>query len=337
MNRKSCFGQTYYRHFFSWFPKAAWLLIGLVSWGLYGFHSFDNPSLHVIQVNNAKELQDFFRYTPDRRPFISSHRGGPSVGFPENCLATFENTLRHTWSILEIDPHFTKDSAIVLMHDATLDRTTNGAGKVSDYTLAELKKLRLKDTEGNVTDYSIPTLDEALEWAKGKTILVLDMKDVPMEARVKKIQEHEAQAHAIVMAYTLEDAKRCYAMDKNIMMEVFIPDKEAARKFEQTGIPWQNVVAFVTHTQPRDEDIYTYIHDKGAMCIVGSSRTIDSAFTEGKIDKEALYKGYQNLIASGVDIIEADLGVQAGEAIRNLSPENSSKHTFFTTLDLSAN
>ncbi len=44
------------------------------------------------------------------------------------------DTLRSTYAILEIDPHFTKDSAIVVMHDNTLDRTSNGKGKIADYT-----------------------------------------------------------------------------------------------------------------------------------------------------------------------------------------------------------
>ena len=64
------------------------------------------------------------------------------------------------------------------MHDPTLERTTTGKGRVVDFTLGELKQLRLKDNSGNVTEFQIPTLDEVLDWARGKTILVLDQKDV---------------------------------------------------------------------------------------------------------------------------------------------------------------
>lgn len=273
---------------------------------------------------------EFFRYTTDRIPFISSHRGGPREGLPENCIATFENTLRHTWSILEIDPRYTKDSAIVLMHDATLNRTSNGNGKVSDYTLEEIRKLKLKDTKGNITEESIPTLDEALEWAKGKTILIVDMKDVPVDARVRKIREHHAQANAMVMVYSFADAKRCYELDNSIMMEVFIPDIAAAVKFDETGVPWSNIVAFVTHVEPKDKAVFKYIHDKGAMCIRGSSRTIDKDFMDGKIsDSNVLNAKYRQLINDGADIIEADLGVEAGKAIEKLQAVRSSKRKSF--------
>lgn len=237
------------------------------------------PGLHVIQVKSQRSLKTFFKYTSDRIPFISSHRGGPGKGMPENCLATFENTLKQTWSIIELDPHYTKDSALVLMHDATLQRTSNGHGKVSNLTLAEIRLLKFKDTEGNITEELIPTLDETIEWAKGKTIIIIDQKDVSAKVRAQKIVEHKAQATAMVMAYNLEDAKTCYAIDPNIMMEnTFIHDRKGADEFEKSGVPWQNVVVFVTHTEPAETDIFDYIHSKGAMCIRGSSRTIDKGF-----------------------------------------------------------
>jgi glycerophosphoryl diester phosphodiesterase len=296
------------------------------------FSSSSKPEAsHVINIKTPRDLKDFFRYTKDRIPFISSHRGGPGRGFPENCIATLENTLKYTWSIMEIDPHYTKDSAIVLMHDATLDRTSNGRGKVSDYTLAEIRKLKLKDTEGNLTSETIPTLDEVLEWAKGKTVLIIDMKDVPVDVRVQKIKEHNAQANAMIMAYSLADAKRCYELDKDIMMEVFIADTKAAEAFDSTGVPWQNIVAFVTHVEPKDKAVFDYVHKKGAMCIRGSSRNIDKDYTEGKITDEKLLNGkYRELITEGADIIEADLGIRAGQAIKALQQSKSSKRKYFS-------
>lgn len=293
----------------------------------------DKPAkgTHIISIQTTNQLKDFFKYTDDRLPFISSHRGGPKKGLPENCIATFQNTLQHTWSLLEIDPHYTKDSAIVLMHDATLNRTSNGSGKVSDYTLEEVRKLKLKDTEGSITGEGIPTLDEVLEWSKGKTILLIDFKDVSTDARVQKIKEHQAQANAMIMAYTLADARRCYELDKNIMMElVFVHDMKGAEEFDRSGVPWQNVVVFVTHTEPKEKEIFEYIHSKGAMCIRGSSRTIDKDFTTGNISSAAdLNKKYQQLVQEGADIIEADLGVEAGLAIQKLQQAKSTKRKYF--------
>lgn len=322
---------------FKWFHKTFSIAIFFVSLLFISAFSFFNQSasgLHVIRVKNPKQLQSFFRFTDDRIPFISSHRGGPRKGFPENCIATFENTLQHTWSVMEVDPRYTKDSAIVLMHDATLNRTSNGQGKVSDYTLDDIRKLKLKDTEGNLTSHNIPTLDETLEWAKGKTILLLDSKDVPVDARVQKIKEHNAQTNAMIMAYTLADAKRCFSLDKNIMMElVFVHDLKSAKEFDMSGIPWKNVVVFVTHTEPKEKGIFEYIHSKGAMCIRGSSRTIDRDFTSGKIlSGVVLNEKYQQLINEGADIIEADLGIEAGLALKKLQDTKSNKRKYFKVI-----
>jgi len=286
--------------------------------------------LHVFNVITPQQMQELFHYKEDRIPFVSSHRGGPMKGYPENCIATFEATLHQTWSIMEVDPHYTKDSAMVLMHDPTLDRTSTGHGKISDYTLAELNQLNLKDAIGDVTKWTIPTLDEALEWAKGKTILILDQKDVSAVELTKKIMEHHAEANAMIMADNLEDVKQCLNLDKNIMMQVFMPDRKSLDEFDKTGLPWKNIVAFVTHTEPKDSTIFNYIHSKGVLCIRGSSRTIDKQYTNDKISLKELINGYHKIIHSGADIIEADLGTEAGKTIEQLKSPNSSKEKYFT-------
>src|SRR5262249_17901565 len=153
--------------------------------------------------------------------------------------------------------------AIVLHHDATLDRTTTGRGKVADHTLEELKKLRLRDPQGNATNESIPTLDEALSWAKGKTILVLDQKDVPVAARVKKVAEHKAESYALLIVYSFKEAQECYALNPNVMMEIMVPNATKLAEFDALDIPWRNVIPFVSHTPPEDPALYAGIHAKG--------------------------------------------------------------------------
>lgn len=287
-------------------------------------------SLNTINVRTPEGLKDFFTYTEDRLPLVSAHRGGPREGFPENCIATFEHTLAHTPAILEIDPRYTKDSAIVLMHDETLDRTTNGHGKVADYTLAELRELRLKDTEGNLTEYGIPTYDEALQWARGKTILVVDAKDVPIEVRARKIIENNAEAHAIVISYSMEDTKKCYALSADILMEMMMGTMEQVDAIDQSGVPWENVVSFVSHQLPESNAVFEAVHQRKGLCVLGSSRNYDRQYTEGTIGKDELINGYQSLISMGADIIEADLAIEAGEALAPMQRMDSSKNTYFT-------
>jgi len=76
--------------------------------------------------------------------------------------------------MVEIDVRETKDGRLVLMHDETIDRTTNGSGLVHEWTLDSLKTLNLKDGLGVVTTHKIPTLEEALKLAKDKILINLD-------------------------------------------------------------------------------------------------------------------------------------------------------------------
>jgi glycerophosphoryl diester phosphodiesterase len=268
---------------------------------------------HRLVPQTAQELQELFRHTEDALPFVSAHRGGPQKGFPENCIETFEHTLQSTFATLEVDPRYTKDGKIVLHHDPSVERTTNGKGKVVDLTLAELKQLKLKDTEGNETAFSIPTLDEALEWARGRTILVLDQKDVPVAVRVKKIEEHKAEGFAMLIVGSFKDAQECHRANPNIFMEVMIPNREKAAEFDTLGIPWRNVVAFVGHVPPEDTGLYEMIHAKGVNCMIGTSRNLDKQVIGGQVkDIKELEPGYRAFLKRGTDLIETDIPVALG-------------------------
>jgi glycerophosphoryl diester phosphodiesterase len=287
--------------------------------------------LHRIDPQTPQGLQEIFQRTGQQLPLVSGHRGGPMAGYPENCIATFENTLRHTFAILEVDPRYTKDGAIVLHHDATLERTTNGKGLLAEHTLAEVKQLKLKDTVGNLTDHRMPTLDEALEWARGKTVLVLDQKDVPVAARVKKIEEHKAEAYAMLIVYSFEGAKECYALNPNLMMEIMIPNQEKLAEFDKLGIPWRNVVPFVGHMLPENRELYQLIHAKGAHCLAGSSRNLDRQFiTRQVMDLKQLEPRYRTAFFDrGIDLIETDIPAQLGPLLYEKSSIPATKSKYF--------
>jgi glycerophosphoryl diester phosphodiesterase len=263
-------------------------------------------------------------------PLVSGHRGGAAIGFPENCIATFEHTLANTFAMLEIDPRYAKDGAIVVHHDPTLERTTTGKGKVTDSTLEELKQLRLKDLKGKVTDYQIPTLDELLEWARGKAVLVLDQKDVPPLARLKKIEEHKAESYAMLIVGNFKDVKACYEQNPNVMMEIFIANLEKVAEFDKLGVPWRNVVPFVGHVVPEDPQLYEAIHARGACCMIGTSRNLDRQFSSGQVaDIKELNAGYQAFLKRGADIIETDIPAQLGELLyRSVAPPAAKKQYF---------
>jgi glycerophosphoryl diester phosphodiesterase/dienelactone hydrolase len=286
--------------------------------------------LRCIDAKTPEGLMKLLQYTGEPLPLVSGHRGGAAVGFPENCIATFEHTLQNTFAMLEVDPRFTKDGAIVIHHDARLERTTNGKGLVAEHTLAELKQLRLKDLAGNVTEHQISTLDEALEWARGKAILVLDQKDVPVPARVKKVEEHRAEAFAMLIVYSFAEAKACYVLNPNIMMEVMIPNVAKVAEFDKLGVPWKNVIAFVGHVVPDDPALYEAIHARGACCMIGTSRNLDKQVSGKQVgDIRELEAGYRAFLKRGADVFETDIPAQLGPMMYAKAAAPAAKKDFF--------
>jgi glycerophosphoryl diester phosphodiesterase len=106
--------------------------------------------------------------TSAARPLVIAHRGGGGL-IPENTLQAFEYSARMGVDVLELDVHSTRDGALVVMHDRSVDRTTDGRGRVGEMTLSELKKLDagfLFSPDGGRTfpfrgrGVTVPTLEE---------------------------------------------------------------------------------------------------------------------------------------------------------------------------------
>ena len=287
-------------------------------------------TMFTLRIEDSHELRQFFLYTGQDIPLISAHRGGASKGYPENCIATFENTLRYTPAFFEVDPRLTKDKVIILMHDETLDRTTTGKGKVADYTWAELKPLKLKDPAGNVTAYGIPTLEEAIEWSRGKTILNLDKKDVPLAMLAQKLREYQAEANVMLTVHNAKKAKFYYEENNNRMFSAFIKNRQELAEYEQAGIPWSHIMAYVGPTnKPETQELYDLLHARGVMCMISAAPSYDKL-----ADAQARQSAYQETIKAGANVIESDLPVEVAKALQPLLPAHSPKQKFFgRTLD----
>lgn len=101
---------------------------------------------------------------------VGAHRGAMCHA-PENTLAAFCKAVEFgTWRI-ELDVRRTRDGALVLLHDETVDRTTNGSGRLADLDYEEVRRLRCDGGE------PLPTLSEALEYARGRVRLLVEIKD----------------------------------------------------------------------------------------------------------------------------------------------------------------
>lgn len=104
---------------------------------------------------------------------VIAHRGDWRNA-PENSLQAFQNCINQDVDVIEIDVSETKDGELIVIHDATLNRTTNGTGKVSDHTLKDIKSLRLRAGNNVLTRHEVPSLEEVFALTKGKILIQVD-------------------------------------------------------------------------------------------------------------------------------------------------------------------
>ena len=109
-------------------------------------------------------------------PLIVAHRGAPTER-PENTLAAFDAALDAGAAAVEFDVRVTADGQAVVIHDARLDRTTDGSGLVRDHTLADVLRVRIAAPDRR--SYAVPTLHETLAMLSGRAAVDVEIKNVP--------------------------------------------------------------------------------------------------------------------------------------------------------------
>ncbi len=129
-------------------------------------------------------------HNPKGRLMVCAHRGDINIYYPENSLEGCLAAIEAGADMLEIDLHTTADGQIVIMHDDTLTRTTNltalrqagekwmpESDEIRDWTLEQIRRLRLVTKSGELTEYAVPTLREILSIAKNRVFVTLDKTD----------------------------------------------------------------------------------------------------------------------------------------------------------------
>ncbi len=131
---------------------------------------------------------------------VYAHRGY-SGKYPENTMLAFQKALEAGTDGVEMDVQLSRDGEVVIIHDETLDRTTDGTGFVKDYTLAELKKLNATKTfAGQYDKQEIPTFEEFCAWLKGAGIIA----NVELKNSVIYYPEMEKKCVDLIRKYDVE-------------------------------------------------------------------------------------------------------------------------------------
>ncbi|MFC5604359.1 glycerophosphodiester phosphodiesterase family protein [Sporosarcina koreensis] len=179
---------------------------------VWGIGAEDEGSAHalihtgadgIITNNPAASIEALGKYPENtivKRPIVAAHRGVPSLA-PENTMAGYRLAYELGADQIETDLQLTKDGHLIIMHDLTVNRTTNGTGAVSDLTFDEIRQLDagIKYSE-EFAGEKVPTFKEFLQEFKGKdVILLVELKGVGIEEQVIREIEEEGMVDQVVL------------------------------------------------------------------------------------------------------------------------------------------
>ncbi len=266
------------------------------------------------QTNQLQEITKSLYQPQGKEVLVVVHRGDWRNA-PENSIKAIENTIKMGADMVEIDIQKTKDGQLVLMHDKTLNRTTNGKGNVSDFTLEEIKKLYLKSGIGIETHHKVPTLEEAMLITKNKILVNID-KGYNHFDEVYKILERTGTLKQTVVKSGSDYSKITSEKGENFLKQViFMPvvnlDKPIAaaviKEYTQKLKPVAFELVFNSDTS-KIINQFSEIKKSGSRVWVN---TLWPSLNAGHhddlaVDEGNLKESWDWIIARGVNIIQTD-------------------------------
>jgi glycerophosphoryl diester phosphodiesterase len=234
----------------------------------------------------------------------AAHRGGAAL-WPENSLLAFGNALARGADLLELDVHPTVDGRVAVIHDTTLDRTTDGTGPIIARTAGELRARRLRGPDGALTDERLPLLEDVLALAAptGAGLLV-EIKGPTLMGRYEGLEEKVLAAlaeaglgaRANVMAFGREVLTRVRALSGDHRTTLLV----ARAHVEQAKARPVDVVAWARAAGATDVGIE---HTLADVVVLAAARRDGIKVGVWTVNDEP---SMRRLIDLGVDVLTTD-------------------------------
>ena len=143
---------------------------------------------------------------------LTGHRGAAELE-PENTRLSIQKAIDLSVDQVEIDVHLTRDQHLVVIHDATVDRTTDGQGAVADFTLVEIKRLDAGKGE------RIPTLQEVIDLVRGKVVLQIELKGPDTaEPVVRAVERNSIESEVLLTSFVHERLREARQLNPSLAL-----------------------------------------------------------------------------------------------------------------------
>ncbi len=250
----------------------------------------------LAQKSNIDTILEKFHDANSEYVMVAAHRAAHNV-YPENSIPAIKHAIELGVDIVEMDARTTKDGIVVIMHDKTIDRTTNGTGRVEDHTLAELKTFRLKKKDGTLTDETIPTLEEALQAISGNIMIDIHIVADNVKGIVEAVKKTETQNQVLYFCSNDDNLKKIQFLDENSMLMPLARSHQAADSTMKVFNPK------VIHIYP-----YFYTAEVTELIRSNNARVWINALgkTDEKIRKGKAEKALEKLLQHKANIIQTD-------------------------------
>lgn len=258
-------------------------------------------SVTVAGRSFSKALKNFDR----SRVWICAHRCNTGDALiPENSVTALKKCIASGYvDIVETDPRMTRDGVMVLMHDETVNRTTNGTGRVSDLTYAQVRALRLKLPDGTLTADTIPTLRGFLLEAKGKVFVDLDFIDKVAHMEIYNLVK-ECGMLDQVMFYTSSNSQAISSLLGYSPPGIVFTQtgKESdAEAYKQQGI----YVTQITTAKMLETNLGAAAA-QNSLAVLSNTLVQNGITIDNDIKYNSDYSGVDRLLSGGVNIIQTD-------------------------------
>ena len=236
---------------------------------------------------------------------VAAHRGGPRRGYPENALETLAVSYEKGARVFEIDVAESKDGVLFLMHDVNLRRTTTIEGVAREMVWADIENVRLT-SNGEPTDFVVPTLADTLSWAvANNVILELDKKrSTNFAAIISAVRDADAANNVILITYTQDQAAQVAELAPDMMMTASINNSEDLEALVQRGVSIENLIAWTGTSEPNPQ-LWSLLADQGIETAFGTlgrrGQRLDDLYWEDRDGSE-----YNQLEADGLTLIATD-------------------------------
>ncbi len=250
-------------------------------------------ALTMQAANHVDSLLNCLHNPKSNYVFVIAHRADWR-GAPENSIQGIENSIRMGVDMVEIDIQRTADGQFVLMHDATLDRTSTGKGRVSDYTLDQIRQFSLRSGNSIKTRRAIPTLEEALLACRGRVLVNIDKGGDYIREILPVIQRTGTERQVIIKGkYALDRVKADYGDSKGMLYMPIVDMYDSAAvahgvEFAKKMRPVAFELCFKTEQQ-LDPAFVKLVRESGSRVWIN---TLWDTLCAGHDDENALVEGF---------------------------------------------